>query len=1137
MFVVSSLNINGLNNSIKQKQLINFINFHKIDILLLQEHNIREESKICDELKDACIIDINLAISHKGGTAVLINRKSPIQILCSEKSADSRIMSVKIKYYEEVYQIINVYAHSGTAHNSERDNLFNNELIYYLRHNLQRTIMGGDFNCVLSERDTSSQDTQISKSLLNLIRTLNFKDLWHVKHRDIKYTYIRQDYGSRIDRFYAKDLANFVKSIDVFNVNFSDHSCVKTELGLPNIPKVGPYYWKLNTSLLELPNIEDRFKVVWVKLKSNIKNFPNINIWWDKYAKSQIKSFFVKVGKEQKQYKYGLLNYLEFSLNKKYNELNISGRVDYSQIKRIKDRIDDIKTEILNGVRIRSRVEEQLQGEHISAFLIKKQANINSRQLISSIKAESGIIENVNEDTILSNWDSIQLYVYKYYEKLYKEEHFDNEKQNWFLNFMNRQLSNEDCTLLESIITEKEIFHAITNMNLNKSPGLDGLPIEFYVKFWNIIKKELTEIIVNITKGMLLQEKQRKAIICLIHKDGELDKLKNWRPISLLCTDVKIVAKILSIRLNKIIGQLISENQYCCPERTIIDCTNRIRDMLYFLNQNKATGAILNLDWEKAFDRVNWTFLSRVLERMGFPVSIINWFMVLYRNIESVCLINGTMTKPFRVERGVRQGCPLSMLAFVIFQEPLYRALQMQINIIPPQVPGKKFKNVGYADDTTIFITNDQSLCESFKIIHNFENASNSKLNIRKTKIYSYGEWENRLVWPIKDIKVEIEYFKALGITYSADYNKAVDIQWSTIHNKIDKRIKLIKNRYFTLNQKAALVNSLISSKIWYTAHTYPLPVTYSKLINDVIYRFIWNSGANHIKRDTLCSPKLNGGIGLINIALKAKAILTATSLKILLNSEEDSLIRYFLMVRINRIVNIGNNPAVSSISGTPYYDIIVGNIKQIYKMPNFPNVNAKTIYQISLPKIKPRTIDLYPLYNWDRIWKYLNFKYINIKDRCILYKFLYEILPTNKRLKELRLRQDSICNDCQAEDSNMHKFLYCYKVQGSVQWLTEFIEYVCRIKVNSLFKFLFLEFPYINKKIVNTLTVIISCYISCIWLNRNDLDYIEIKLKAKIIRERNFLMHVLKEKLRNTFCDKYCDMKPDEMNFVRRNL
>ena len=595
---------------------------------------------------------------------------------------------------------------------------------------------------------------------------------------------------------------------------------------------------------------------------------------------------------------------------------------------------------------------------------------------------------------------------------------------------------------------------------------------------------------------MLLEEKQRKAIITLIHKNGELDKLKNWRPISLICVDVKIVAKILAIRLSKVMSKLISENQFCCPDRTIIECNNMIRDMLFYLNQKNVTGAILNLDWEKAFDRVDWTFLSRVLERMGFPVSIINWFMILHSNIESMCMINGTLTKSFKIERGVRQGCPLSMLAFVIFQEPLYRVLHKHINIIPPQVPGQKFKNLGYADDTTIFVMNEQSLCESFKVIQKFENASNSKLNVKKTKIYSFGEWQGRLVWPIKDIKVEVEHFKALGITHSVDYNKAVDIQWNNIYNKIDKRMKIIKNRYFTLYQKSVLVNSLISSKIWYTAHTYPLPISYVKLINAVIFRFIWNSGANHIKRDVLYGPKLNGGIGLINIALKAKAILTATSLKLLLNSDDGSLIKYFLMERINRIVNLGSNPSESSILCTPYYEIVKENIKQIHKIPNFPNVNAKVIYQLLLPKIQPRTIDLYPMYNWSRIWKYLNFRYINIKDRCIVYRFLYEILPTNKRLKEIHLRQDSTCKFCQAEDSNMHKFLYCFKVQSSVQWLTKFIENVCNIRVNSLFKFLFLEFPYINTKMVNTLTIIMCCYISCIWYNRDNLDFVDKKLK-----------------------------------------
>ena len=824
---------------------------------------------------------------------------------------------------------------------------------------------------------------------------------------------------------------------------------------------------------------------------------------------------------------------MEYALNRKYNDLNVSGKIDYSEVKRIKDRIDDLKTEILNGVRIRSRVDEQIQGEHISAYLIKQQANINSRHLISSIQTEAGIIENVAEDTVLNTKEAINLYINKYYKKLYKEEIFNSDKQEHFLNFIEKQLSNDECSILERPITIIEIFNAIKSLNVNKSPGLDGLPVEFYVKFWNIIKNELSEVLINITKGMVLGEKQRKAIITLIHKDGELSKLKNWRPISLICVDIKIVAKILAIRLSKVMSNIISENQYCCPSRTIIECTNKIRDMLFYLNNKNITGAILNLDWEKAFDRVNWTFLSKILKKMGFPDSIICWFMVFYKDIESMCMVNGSMTDSFKIERGVRQGCPLSMIAFVIFQEPLYKAFQKHIYIIPPQIPGKTTKNVGYADDTTVFIMSERSLCETFKTIQNFEIASNSKLNIKKTKIYSFGKWKDRMIWPIPNMKIEVEHFKALGIIYSVNYNKAVELQWNNIYNKLDKRMKLIKNRYFTLYQKAALINSLISSKIWYTAHTYPLPISYEKQINTVIFKFIWNSNTNPIKRNVLYRPKLEGGIGLTNIALKSKAILTATSVKTLLNSENESLIRYYLMERLNRITNLGDRPQESSVICTPFYEIVIENVKQIYKIKNFPNVNSKDIYKEILPIAHPRPHDLYPIYNWPRIWKYLNFRFINIKDRCIVYKFLYEILPTNKRLKEIGLRNDPLCNFCNVEDSNMHKFLYCYKIQSSVKWITKLIENVCNIRVHSLFKFLFLEFPYINKKMVNTITIIICCYISCIWLNRDNLEFIDGKLKAKIIRERNFLLYMLGEKSRNLFCEKFCKIKIREMNFV----
>ena len=187
-------------------------------------------------------------------------------------------------------------------------------------------------------------------------------------------------------------------------------------------------------------------------------------------------------------------------------------------------------------------------------------------------------------------------------------------------------------------------------------------------------------------------------------------------------------------------------------------------------------------------------------------------------------------------------------------------------------------------------------------------------MNVRKTKIYSFGKWQGKLHWPIKDIKVEIEHFKTLGITFSTDYNRALDLTWNDIHRKIEKRIQMIRNRNFTMYQKAALINSLISSKIWYVAHTYPLPVTFVKQINKVIFQFIWNSKVDHIKRDTLCSSKLDGGIGLINIDLKAKAIFTATTLKTLLFSEDESLIRYYIMEKMNKITKLGNNTKEKAI-------------------------------------------------------------------------------------------------------------------------------------------------------------------------------------------------------------------------------
>ena len=148
----------------------------------------------------------------------------------------------------------------------------------------------------------------------------------------------------------------------------------------------------------------------------------------------------------------------------------------------------------------------------------------------------------------------------------------------------------------------------------------------------------------------------------------------------------------------------------------------------------------------------------------------------MYTGIESAVIINNVISDFFPVHRSVRQGCPLSMGLFILFQEPFYRAVVACRIIRPIQLPDStEMKILGYADDSTILIRDDRSLLETFRIIQKFEKATGSKLNISKTKIYDTCSWQNRNQWPIEGLQSENEFFYALGIYHSTDYHKTVE--------------------------------------------------------------------------------------------------------------------------------------------------------------------------------------------------------------------------------------------------------------------------------------------------------------------------------------------------------------------------
>ena len=199
-------------------------------------------------------------------------------------------------------------------------------------------------------------------------------------------------------------------------------------------------------------------------------------------------------------------------------------------------------------------------------------------------------------------------------------------------------------------------------MDNNKLPGNDGLCKEFYECFWDEVKKPF---LASINKAFLNQElstSQKQAVIKMLEKkDKDKRFIKNWRPISLLNTDMKIISKVLSTRIKGVLPYLISSNQTAYVKNRFISESGRlISDILEIAKKLAVEGFLVIIDIEKAFDSVNHCFLLQILKKFGFGIDFVSWIKTILKNQES-CIINGGKTrKYFKLERGARQGDPIS---------------------------------------------------------------------------------------------------------------------------------------------------------------------------------------------------------------------------------------------------------------------------------------------------------------------------------------------------------------------------------------------------------------------------------------------------------------------------------------------
>ena len=418
------------------------------------------------------------------------------------------------------------------------------------------------------------------------------------------------------------------------------------------------------------------------------------------------------------------------------------------------------------------------------------------------------------------------------------------------LNFV--VLEENDKLNCEGTLTEKECFDALLSMKNNKCPGSDGLSFEFYKMFWLDVKDMLLESLNEGYKKGTLSDSQRHALLTLLYKKGDKRILDNWRPISLLNTDYKIAARALAKRLQNVIPKLISFDQMgYIKKRSAAENIRLVQDLLDFCSYTNIPGIFMFLDFKKAFDNVEHEFLFETLKRFNFGTSFIQWIKTIYNNADGKVINNGWLSKTFSITKGVRQGCPLSALLFLLVVEVLAMKIRNNNKIIGIQVPTHEkelkteIKISQLADDTTIFVDSVQSGNEAMKEVQAFGLYAGPKLNFTKTQVIDvnadFQECIRGLQWAEEPVKY-------LGVFVSRKNENLEHLNWFIKLEKIKKIINLWKMRNLTYYGKVTIIKSLLVSQLVYVATVYTVPPKFVTELNKILFTFYGILGEKNLK-------------------------------------------------------------------------------------------------------------------------------------------------------------------------------------------------------------------------------------------------------------------------------------------------
>ena len=856
---VVSLNVrSGINDKKKLEKFIHFMKETQWDIALLQETSkikIKTKQKIEKELQVNIYQNEATPSKNAQGIAQLYKDELTKSVIGVKYHKENRISKIELKLRGKIYSIMNVYLNSNKK--KRRSDLI--DLNEMLQKDQNDKIIGGDFNSIIDkgERYARVEVKQVETKLIEIIDKFELTDVKSLKGDDTP-TYIGQNNAAILDRFIvsnALDVADY--KVDICPI--SDHQIIILDLFKQKEKgKRRKGLWKLNTELLKKLENKEKIKTFWAYWKEIKGNFDSYATWWDT-GKKKIKKILIEIGiKEAKSRKDE-----ETNLKEQMREEIRKRDFQSGKIYEIKNKLHKLLEYKIEGAKIRSReLQWPIHERGSRDFFAMEKKNIKQLSLYSILKENIEILDK----------NEIRKEVESFYKTLYTSEGIHSEEADRFIETMKEfKISDEIRKKINKFIGINEAKKVLDKMKNNKSPGSDGLPKEFYVEMWDTIGPDLVETLNNNIIGGTMTESQREGIIKLLYKKGDKRLLKNWRPVSLLNVDYKIMTAVAASRLIPVLQDNISIEQGCAIKgRYIYENLKLIKDLIEKHEGNTELwkgGKIKTIDQEKAFDRIEHQYIFKILERINLGRVMTLLIKIAYKNINTRVMLNSGLTDNITVTRSVRQGCPLSMALYIMASEPLLRNINEDRNLEGIAIDErKKLRVTAYADDTTIFIENNNDERIFQDIFNSYEKASGAKINKEKTKELKIGKYRK-----LRHVRTQ-EPIEILGILFHHNAHDNQKNNWNKTIEIIKNKLNKWKSRKLTILGRITTINSFGISQILYLNRIIEANQENIKRIQKILNNYIYDARPLNYANTNMLRDFEEGGFNLPDAQLKCEA-------------------------------------------------------------------------------------------------------------------------------------------------------------------------------------------------------------------------------------------------------------------------